>query len=94
MRRYVRRYSARGLSQLHQIGLPELAAYSDQAFVDAAVALAADLTKLAALRGSLRARLASSPLMDGERFARGIESAYRTAWTRYAQSASPASVAD
>jgi protein O-GlcNAc transferase len=83
-----------GLSQLHQVGLPELAAYSDQAFVDAAVALAADLAKLAALRGSLRARLASSPLMDGERFARNIESAFRTAWTRYAQAASSAPVAD
>jgi hypothetical protein len=31
--------------------------------------------------------------MDGERFARNIESAFRTAWTRYAQAASSAPVA-
>jgi protein O-GlcNAc transferase len=83
-----------GLSQLHQLGLSELAAYSDEAFVDIAVALATDLPRLAALRGSaLRARLESSALMDGARFARNIENAYRTAWTRYAltaRSAAPA----
>ncbi|MGD0491435.1 MAG: tetratricopeptide repeat protein [Steroidobacteraceae bacterium] len=74
-----------GLSQLHQLGLSELAAHSDEAFVEAAVALAADLPRLAALRGaSLRARLENSALMDGARFARHIEHAYRTAWTQYA----------
>lgn len=73
-----------GLSQLHQLGLSELAAHSDEAFVGIAAALAADLPRLAALRDSLRARLESSALMDGARFARHIENAYRTAWLRYA----------
>jgi predicted O-linked N-acetylglucosamine transferase (SPINDLY family) len=73
-----------GLSQLHQLGISELAAFSDEAFVGIAVALAKDLPRLAALRGaSLRSRLESSALMDQERFARNIESAYRTAWTRF-----------
>lgn len=74
-----------GLSQLHQLGLTELAAHSDERFIDIAVGLAADLPRLAALRATLRARLESSPLMDGERFARNLEGAYRTAWTRHVQ---------
>ncbi|HEX4152352.1 MAG TPA: tetratricopeptide repeat protein [Steroidobacteraceae bacterium] len=76
-----------GLSQLHQLGLAELAASSDQAFVEIAVRLAADLPRLAALRSSLRERLEASPLMDGARFARNIEAAYRTAWLQYVSGA-------
>jgi predicted O-linked N-acetylglucosamine transferase (SPINDLY family) len=72
-----------GLSQLHQLGLTELAAHTDEDFVDIAAGLGTDLTRLATLRASLRARLESSALMDGARFARNIEAAYRTAWIRY-----------
>jgi predicted O-linked N-acetylglucosamine transferase (SPINDLY family) len=72
-----------GLSQLHQLGLTELAANTDEGFADIVVALAADLPRLSALRASLRARLESSALMDAARFARHIEDAYRTAWIRY-----------
>jgi predicted O-linked N-acetylglucosamine transferase (SPINDLY family) len=75
-----------GLSQLHQLGLAELAAHTDEAFANIAVALGRDLPRLAALRSSLRTRLESSALMDGARFARNIEAAYRTAWNRYALS--------
>jgi predicted O-linked N-acetylglucosamine transferase (SPINDLY family) len=77
-----------GLSQLHQLGLTELAAHSDEDFVDIAVALGTDLPRLVSLRASLRARLVSSPLMDGARFARHIEAAYRTAWIRYVRAVS------
>ena len=77
-----------GLSQLHQLGLTELAAYTDREFVDIAVALGNDLPRLSSLRTSLRARLESSPLMDGARFARHIEAAYRTAWIRYVHAVS------
>ncbi|VWB93801.1 TPR domain-containing protein [Burkholderia lata] len=66
-----------GLSQLANLGLQALAAGSDAAFVDIAAALVRDLPALAALRGELRARVARSPLMDGARFAREIEAAYR-----------------
>jgi predicted O-linked N-acetylglucosamine transferase (SPINDLY family) len=68
------------LSQLHQIGLAGLAADSDAGFTAAAVALARDLPRLADLRRGLRRRLAASPLMDGARFARAVEAAYRTMW--------------
>jgi predicted O-linked N-acetylglucosamine transferase (SPINDLY family) len=56
--------------------------------VDIAVALGNDLPRLSSLRTSLRARLESSPLMDGARFARHIEAAYRTAWIRYVHAVS------
>ena len=69
-----------GLSQLVNLGLPELAAYSDDAFVRIAVALAAGRTRLADLRQALRPRMERSPLMDGARFAHHVEAAYRTMW--------------
>ena len=70
-------------SQLALLGLEELAASSDAGFVAAAAALAGDLPRLAGLRAGLRARLQASPLMDGARFARSIEAAYRTLWHEY-----------
>lgn len=72
-----------GLSQLFQIDLAELAAESDAAFTAAAVALASDLPRLAALRAGLRERLANSPLMDAPRFARNLEASYRQLWRGY-----------
>lgn len=65
-----------GLSQLTNLGLAELAAFTDDAFVRTALALAADLPALATLRRDLRGRMQRSPLMDGARFARQIEAAY------------------
>jgi predicted O-linked N-acetylglucosamine transferase (SPINDLY family) len=72
-----------GLSQLHALDLVELAAESDQAFVEIAVALGRDLERLAMLRRELRARLARSALMDAPRFARHVEHLYRSAWRSY-----------
>lgn len=69
-----------GLSQLANLGLTELAAYSDDAFIRIAVELAADRPRLAALRQTLRPRMEQSPLMDGARFARAVEAAYREMW--------------
>jgi predicted O-linked N-acetylglucosamine transferase (SPINDLY family) len=62
------------------VDLLSLAADTDEAFVGAAVGLAGDLPRLALLRGDLHRRLAQSPLMDGARFARDVESALRSAW--------------
>ena len=71
-----------GLSQLHNLGLTELAAESDERFVEITVALANDLPRLAQLRETLRQRMERSPLMDGEKFARNIEAVYRRLWER------------
>ncbi|HUO80438.1 MAG TPA: tetratricopeptide repeat protein [Steroidobacteraceae bacterium] len=79
-----------GLSQLYQVGLAELAADTDQGFVEAAVGLARDLPALAALRLGLRGRLERSPLMDAARFARAVEAAYRQAWRQRAAGRVPA----
>lgn len=76
-----------GLSQLYHLNLLELAADSDDAFVAAAQTLGRDLPRLEALRASLRARARHSPLMDGARFAKDVEAAYRHAWIAYCRSA-------
>jgi protein O-GlcNAc transferase len=72
-----------GLSQLFQLELLELAAETDSAFIDAAVALASDLPRLAALRKRLRERLEQSPLMDSKRFAQNVEAVYHEVWVSY-----------
>jgi len=66
-----------GLSQLTNLGMPELIAWTDAEFVDMARGLAQDSSRLAQLRAGLRARMQASPLMDGVAFARNIEAAYR-----------------
>lgn len=79
--RYGRAAGSRaGLCLLANLGLPELAAASDSDYVAIVTALARDLPRLAALRASLRARMQASPLMDGARFARNMEAAYRQMW--------------
>ncbi|MGO8858624.1 MAG: tetratricopeptide repeat protein [Steroidobacteraceae bacterium] len=72
-----------GLSQLFQLGLCELAAATDEAFVGAAVAQSRDIPRLAELRQHLRSRLEHSPLMDAARFTRHMEAVYRAMWSDY-----------
>jgi len=75
-----------GWSQLCNLDLRELAADSDPDFVRIATGLAGDLTRLAGLRAGLRARMEASPLMDGLRFTRSVESAFREMWRRWCAS--------
>jgi len=72
-----------GVSQLTNIGLPELIGHNENDYVDIAVALANDLPRLAALRSGLRERLRASPLMDAPRLTRNLESAYREMWKNH-----------
>ena len=69
-----------GLSQLNNLGLPELVAHNEEEYVKIAVQLANDFPRLAELRATLRSRMEASALMDAPRFARQIETAYRTMW--------------
>ncbi len=78
-----------GLSQLTNLGLPELAATTPEQFVALATQLAGDRKRLAQLRGELRGRMEASPLMDGPRSARGVESVYRRIWQRWCTEQSP-----
>lgn len=72
-----------GLSLLQNLDLPELVAQKPEEYVGLVSGLASDLDRLAALRAGLRARMQSSPLMDGKEFARDMEAAYRSMWRRW-----------
>jgi predicted O-linked N-acetylglucosamine transferase (SPINDLY family) len=72
--------SRAGWSQLSNLGLTELAAQTQEQFVQIAVKLAQDLPKLSNLRATLRRRMEQSPLMHAPKFAHGIEAAYRRMW--------------
>jgi predicted O-linked N-acetylglucosamine transferase (SPINDLY family) len=72
-----------GLSQLHNLGLPELIAHTPEQFIEISVRLANDLQLLGQLRATLRERLEKSPLMDAPRFAKNVEAAYREMWQRW-----------
>jgi predicted O-linked N-acetylglucosamine transferase (SPINDLY family) len=74
-----------GWCQLSNLGLPELAAKSDEGFVSLAIELAGDSSRLSTLRAGLRDRLRQSPLCDGLRFARNIENVYRRVWRRWCE---------
>ena len=75
-----------GVSMLSNAGLPELVAESDDDYVGKAVAIANDVDRLRELRATLRTRLAASPNMDGPRFTRHLEEAYRRIWDDYVRS--------
>jgi len=77
--------SRAGLSQLNHVGLPELAAHSEEEYARIAVDLASNLPRLAQLRATLRQRMETSVLMDGRRFARNMEAAYRSMWQRWCE---------
>ncbi len=79
--------SRAGLCLLANLGLPELAADNDAGYAAIVTALALDLPRLAALRAGLRARMQASPLMDGARFARNMEAAFRHMWQAWCDEA-------
>jgi protein O-GlcNAc transferase len=60
-------------SNLANAGLRDLAVDTSDAYVDTAVALAADLDRRRALRQSLRGMMRSSPIGDGARWVRDFE---------------------
>lgn len=72
-----------GLCHAMNLGLPELVARTPEQFVSIAVGLAGDLVRLTSLRAGLRARMERSPLMDGARFTKNMEAAYRSIWRRW-----------
>jgi predicted O-linked N-acetylglucosamine transferase (SPINDLY family) len=81
------RHAARvGASLLTRVGLEDWIAADIDAYVATAAAFAADLDRLAALRGGLRQRVMASPLTDPVGFARDVEWAYRDLWQRYCKS--------
>jgi predicted O-linked N-acetylglucosamine transferase (SPINDLY family) len=77
--------SRSGLSLLGTLGLGELAASTPEQYVEVAVALGSDLSRLEQLRGSLRARFEQSSLRDEKRFAAKFEELLRNAWREHVE---------
>jgi predicted O-linked N-acetylglucosamine transferase (SPINDLY family) len=80
--------SRAGSTLLSHVGLERLVARSEDQYVELAAELLRDEGQLAQLRGDLRDRLESSPVMDARQFARDFEAALRAAWRSWC--ASPA----
>jgi len=68
---------------LDLLGLSDCAARSPAEYISCATKLAADPHRLAALRHSLRSRMAASPLCDGSLFTPTLEAAFREMWGRW-----------
>jgi protein O-GlcNAc transferase len=75
--------SRSGLSLLGALGLAELVASTPEQYVEIAVALGSDLSRLEQLRVTLRARFEQSSLRDEKRFTANFEELLRTAWQQH-----------
>ena len=75
--------SRHGLSHLSNVGLTETIAHDRADYIEIAVGLARGLPRLAEERAGLRSRMASSPLCNGDRFARNLLAALRGAWREW-----------
>lgn len=74
-----------GVCLMENLGLQELVAPDEAAFVETCARLAGDLPRLAGLRATLRGRLERSPLMDGPRFARAMEGSLAAMWRAFCE---------
>jgi predicted O-linked N-acetylglucosamine transferase (SPINDLY family) len=70
-------------SILGALGLEDWICATGEEYVARAVAHARETARIAELRGSLRARLQASPLMDEAAFARALEGACRRLWREW-----------
>ena len=77
---YVTRF---GSSALAVLGLEELISTTSEQYVETAVRLAHDRSRLEQIRGQLRPLMLKSPLLDARGFTRNIEAAYRQMWRRF-----------
>jgi predicted O-linked N-acetylglucosamine transferase (SPINDLY family) len=72
-----------GVSILSNVGMPEMIATDVEQYVEIAVSLAEDWSRLAELRPRLRPRMSRSPLMDAVQFAQEVEAAFRGMWCKW-----------
>lgn len=80
------RHAARvGTSLLRTVGRGDWVAADAAAYVRLAAELAQDRARLAELRGSLRATLAASPLLDGPAYATRFFGALREVWREWCE---------
>lgn len=69
-----------GASLLSTLGLNGFIASSAREYIDIALRASEARGELAGMRAGLRQRMRESPLMDGARFTRNMEAAYRFMW--------------
>ena len=72
-----------GLSLLSNVGHPQFAVPSVDAYVDLAIKTAQDKPALAKLRAGLRAQMQASPLLDAANFTRKLEAGFRDMWVEW-----------
>ena len=77
-----------GAALTHSFGLEDFIASDPADFVERAVALTSDLAKLAAVRASMRERMALL-FTNGEAYTRSFETELRKAWQRWCQELGP-----
>jgi protein O-GlcNAc transferase len=70
-------------SLLHAVGLPELVTRTRTDYEQLALALARDPQRLESLKEKLERNRKTAVLFDTARFARALETAYRTMWQRW-----------
>jgi predicted O-linked N-acetylglucosamine transferase (SPINDLY family) len=81
--------SRQGASLLRCVGLDDWVASDVDDYVARALAHAADVDGLAALRSELRQRALASPLFDAARFARNFEAALEGMWGKAIRDGKP-----
>jgi len=67
-------------THLSNVGLSETIANDLNEYVELAVRLSAELSRLSEIRGRLRSQMTESPLCNGERFAGNFMELLRGAW--------------
>jgi predicted O-linked N-acetylglucosamine transferase (SPINDLY family) len=75
-----------GVTLLSNLGRPEWIAHSADDYVEIAKGLSSSLSALAASRSQLRQQMLDSPITDGVRGARALESALRQMWVTWCAS--------
>ena len=86
------RYMSRiGTSLISNVGHPEWVTDSPERYLEIAIDLASDVSRLNEIRLKLREEVEHSPVMDEVGFARRMEKAYRQVWTQWCETKSQAS---
>jgi predicted O-linked N-acetylglucosamine transferase (SPINDLY family) len=70
---------------LHTIGLDDFITYSEEEYINRAVALVSQPDYLQSLRETMRHRLLNSDLLNGKSLAETLENAFRQMWHKYVE---------
>lgn len=79
-----------GQSLYAMLGMPEMVAADEAAFVELAAGLASDPDRLAELRAGMRGRMRASRLLDAPAFMRAFADTLRGMWREWCAAQPPA----